>query len=199
MKVTHTKLKEVYIIEPDVFQDDRGFFMESYHALKLEPYGIIHSFVQDNHSLSVQTGTLRGLHYQLAPQTQAKLVRVVAGAIYDVAVDIRPGSATFGQWIGVELSASNKRQLLIPHGFAHGFCTLAPDTEVLYKVDAYYAPDLDRGIIWNDPVINIAWPVQNPMMSEKDQKHPLLCAAELPNVNGVFHAPTDAGSEGERL
>ncbi|MBN3523440.1 dTDP-4-dehydrorhamnose 3,5-epimerase [Paenibacillus apiarius] len=198
MKVTRTKLKEVLIIEPDVFQDDRGFFMESYHALKLEPFGIAHSFVQDNHSLSVQTGTLRGLHYQLPPQAQAKLIRVAAGAIYDVAVDIRPGSATFRQWVGVELSASNKRQLLIPHGFAHGFCTLAPDTEVLYKVDAYYAPELDRGIIWNDPAIGIAWPVRNPMMSEKDRKHPLLCDAELPNVLSASHASTEAGTEGDR-
>ncbi|MGG1514075.1 dTDP-4-dehydrorhamnose 3,5-epimerase [Paenibacillus oryzisoli] len=179
MKVTTTKLEGVLILEPDVFGDHRGYFMESYHQAKWAENGVGMTFVQDNHSLSEEVGVLRGLHYQLPPYAQTKLVRVVTGAIYDVAVDIRPGSPTFGQWVGVELSEANKRQLLVPQGFAHGFCTLAPHTQVLYKVDAYYSKEHDRGIMWNDPEIGITWPTASPILSEKDGKHPSLRDAEV--------------------
>lgn len=196
MKVSQTALSEVLLVEPNVFEDERGFFMESYHADKWRQLGIDYPFVQDNHSLSIRAGTLRGLHYQLAPYAQTKLVRVAVGAIYDVAVDIRQGSPTFGQWVGVILSASNHRQLLIPQGFAHGFCTLVPHTEVLYKVDAPYHAASDRGVAWNDPAINIAWPVNKPILSEKDAKHPLLNDAELPSWACALHA-CDEGGAGE--
>jgi dTDP-4-dehydrorhamnose 3,5-epimerase len=179
MRVIPTKLSEVRIVEPDVFGDRRGFFMESYHDVKWSDLGVGYAFVQDNHSLSVEAGVLRGLHYQLAPKAQTKLVRVVAGAVYDVAVDIRPGSPTFGQWVGVILSAWNKRQLLVPKGFAHGFCTLVPNTEVLYKVDEYYSPEHDRGILWSDPALGIDWPVTDPILSDKDRGLPRLQDAEL--------------------
>jgi dTDP-4-dehydrorhamnose 3,5-epimerase len=174
-----TKLHGLLIIEPDVHEDHRGFFMESYSNQKFAELGIDFPFVQDNHSLSVETGVLRGLHYQLNPKAQTKLVRVVSGAIYDVAVDIRKESPTFGQWVGVILSAANKHQLLVPQGFAHGFCTLAPNTQVLYKVDEYYSPVHDRGILWNDPDLGIDWPTSKPILSNKDQKHPLLEEAEI--------------------
>ncbi|MDR6552215.1 dTDP-4-dehydrorhamnose 3,5-epimerase [Paenibacillus qinlingensis] len=178
MKITSTTLAGLVIVEPEVHSDHRGFFMESYHARKLAEQGISIDFVQDNHSLSEEIGVLRGLHYQLNPHAQTKLVRVISGSIYDVAVDIRPSSPTFGQWVGVTLSASNKRQLLVPQGFAHGFCTLEPKTQVLYKVDAYYSPQHDRGILWSDPAIGIEWPTSEPILSAKDEKHPLLKDAE---------------------
>lgn len=179
MKVIETKLAGAVIIEPVIHGDNRGFFMESYNSNKLSEQGMHHTFVQDNHSLSVETGVIRGLHYQLNPKAQTKLVRVVAGAIYDVVVDVRRDSPTFGQWVGVHLSAENKRQLLVPQGFAHGFCTTAPNTEVLYKVDEFYSPEHDRGILWNDPALGIDWPTDNPILSDKDQKHPLLKDAEI--------------------
>lgn len=179
MQITKTKFDGVYIIEPDIFGDHRGFFMESYNQKKWRELGIRYEFVQDNHSLSAQVGTIRGLHYQLNPKAQSKLVRVVAGAIYDVVVDIRKNSSTFGEWIGVTLSAENKHQLLVPKGFAHGFCTIEPHTEVLYKVDEYYSPEHDRGILWNDPAIGIEWPTQIPILSEKDQNHPVLAKAAI--------------------
>ncbi|NQX66714.1 dTDP-4-dehydrorhamnose 3,5-epimerase [Paenibacillus alba] len=179
MKVMSTKLEGLLIIEPDVHGDHRGFFMESYHRAKMAEQGIDIVFVQDNHSLSKEAGVLRGLHYQLNPKAQTKLIRVVSGAIYDVAVDIRSSSPTFGQWVGVELSESNKRQLLVPQGFAHGFCTIVPHTQVLYKVDEYYSPENDRGVLWNDSAIGIDWPAANPILSEKDGKHPLLKDAEI--------------------
>lgn len=179
MDVKETKLIGVYLIEPAVFGDNRGFFMESYNAEKFNSAGLNFNFVQDNHSLSVETGVIRGLHYQLNPKAQTKLVRVVAGAIYDVVVDIRKSSPTFGQWQGVILSAENKRQLLVPKGFAHGFCTLVPNTEVLYKVDEFYSPEHDRGILWNDPALAIDWPTSKPILSDKDRKHPLLKDAEI--------------------
>lgn len=194
MKVSQTALSEVLLIEPNVFEDERGFFLESYHADKWKQLGVDYPFVQDNHSLSVRAGTIRGLHYQLEPYAQTKLVRVVVGAIYDVAVDIRHSSPTFGQWIGVILSASNHRQLLIPQGFAHGFCTLVSNTEVLYKVDAPYHAASDRGIAWDDPAINIAWPVNNPILSEKDGKHPLLNDAELSSGLSALHARDKGGA-----
>lgn len=179
MEIQQTRLSGVSILEPKVFLDPRGFFMESYNQAKLSELGLSYNFIQDNHSLSVEAGVLRGLHYQLNPKAQTKLVRVLRGAIYDVVVDIRKDSSTFGQWIGVILSESNKRQLLVPKGFAHGFCTLVPNTEVLYKVDEYYSPENDRGILWNDPALGIDWPVSNPILSEKDQKHPLLKDADI--------------------
>lgn len=179
MNVIESKLSGVKLIEPAVFGDYRGFFIESYNACVFEANGINHTFVQDNHSLSVETGVLRGLHYQLNPKAQTKLVRATAGAIYDVVVDMREGSPTFGQWQGFILSAANKRQLLVPQGFAHGFCTLVPNCEVQYKVDALYSPEHDRGIAWNDPALSIDWPTTNPILSEKDTKHPLLADAEM--------------------
>ncbi|ANE47056.1 dTDP-4-dehydrorhamnose 3,5-epimerase [Paenibacillus swuensis] len=178
MNVIQTKLAGVLIIEPAVFEDHRGFFLESYTSHKFADVGINMTFIQDNHSLSVEPGVLRGLHYQLAPKAQTKLVRVAKGAIYDVAVDIRKESSTYGQWVGVILSEANKRQLLVPRGFAHGFCTIVPNTEVLYKVDEVYSPEHDRGIAWNDPSLNIDWPTLNPILSDKDQKHPLMKDAE---------------------
>ncbi|MBU3536790.1 dTDP-4-dehydrorhamnose 3,5-epimerase, partial [Alkalihalobacillus clausii] len=140
--------------------------------------GIEIDFIQDNHSLSQTPGTLRGLHYQLAPKAQTKLIRATKGAIYDVIVDIRKESSTYGQWQGFILTAENKRQLLVPKGFAHGFCTLVENTEVQYKVDELYSPEHDRGIAWDDSVLSIDWPVSNPILSDKDVKHPNLEQAE---------------------
>jgi len=178
MKVFETKLPGAKLIEPAVFGDHRGFFMESYNEEVFRRHGITHKFVQDNHSLSVEAGVLRGLHYQLNPKAQTKLIRVTAGAIYDVIVDIRQGSPTYGKWQGFILSSANKRQLLVPKGFAHGFCTLVPNTEVQYKVDEFYSPEHDRGIAWNDPSLGIDWPTSAPILSEKDGKHPQLAEAE---------------------
>ncbi|MCE7792763.1 dTDP-4-dehydrorhamnose 3,5-epimerase [Salipaludibacillus sp. CUR1] len=179
MKIETTFFKEVKVITPKVFTDHRGFFMESYNAERFKEAGIAFNFIQDNHSLSVNKGTIRGLHFQLPPKSQAKLVRVVKGAIYDVAVDIRKSSPHFGKWVGVELSAENKKQLIIPRGFAHGFCTLEENTEVIYKVDEYYAPEYDRGIRWDDPALNINWPANEPVLSEKDLDHPNLEHADV--------------------
>lgn len=184
MKVTEARLPGVKVIDPAVFGDNRGFFMESYNAQTFAQNGIGHVFVQDNHSLSAEAGVLRGLHYQLNPKAQTKLVRVAAGAIYDVVVDIRKGSPTFGQWQGFILSAANKRQLLVPQGFAHGFCTLVPNSEVLYKVDELYSPEHDRGIAWNDPALSIDWPTDKPILSDKDGRHPALAEAEMNFVFG---------------
>jgi len=178
MNIITTKLEGVVVLEPKVFGDHRGFFMESYNERQLAELGFTYDFVQDNHSLSVEAGTLRGLHYQLHPMAQTKLVRVLAGAIYDVVLDLRKDSPTFGKWQGFILSAHNKRQLLVPKGFAHGFCTLVPNTEVMYKVDQYYSPEHDRGILWNDPELGIDWPCSDPILSEKDRKHPLFKDAE---------------------
>ncbi|RAV13781.1 dTDP-4-dehydrorhamnose 3,5-epimerase [Paenibacillus contaminans] len=178
MNKKETKLSGVYILEPKVFGDHRGFFMESYNRQTFANLGLDYSFIQDNHSLSKEIGVLRGLHYQLEPKAQTKLIRVIRGAIYDVVVDIRRNSSTFGRWVGVELSAENKRQLLVPKGFAHGFCTIEPNTEVVYKVDEVYSPAHDRGILWNDPALAISWPVSKPILSEKDEKHPCLQDAE---------------------
>lgn len=183
MKAIETKLQGVMILEPQAFEDERGFFMESYRYDRYASIGIPHIFVQDNHSMSVQAGTLRGLHYQLPPKAQTKLVRVVSGAIYDVAVDIRRDSPTFGQWVSVILSDDNRRQLLVPHGFAHGFCTLAPNTQVIYKVDEYYDAAADRGIRWNDAELGIPWPATKPILSAKDGLHPLLREAALAGLS----------------
>lgn len=167
--VTPTSLPDVLILEPQVFYDKRGFFMELFHACKYKQLGIDVDFVQDNYSHS-QKNILRGLHYQLE-HAQDKLIGVLNGAIYDVAVDIRRGSPTFGQWAGLELSSDNKRQLYIPKGFAHGFCVLSDTVDVLYKCSDYYAPDDEGGILWNDPDIGIDWPVGTPLTSAKDSAY----------------------------
>ncbi|EHB54613.1 dTDP-4-dehydrorhamnose 3,5-epimerase [Paenibacillus lactis] len=179
MRVTPLKLNGVIVLEPKSFGDHRGFFMESFNERLFKEHGIHFNFIQDNQSLSSEPGVLRGLHYQLNPKAQTKLIRVLTGAIYDVVVDIRRSSPTFGQWVGVILSEYNKRQLLVPKGFAHGFCTLVPNTQVLYKVDEYYSPEHDRGILWNDPALGIDWPTSNPILSDKDQYHPVLKDAEM--------------------
>ena len=174
MKITKTKLDGVVIIEPEVFGDNRGFFMESWNKKKMAEAGLDYDFVQDNHSKSTVKGTLRGIHFQKGDKAQAKLVRCVKGAVFDVAVDLRRNSPTFKQWVGVELSEENKRQLLIPRGFGHGFVTLTDDVEFLYKADNYYAPEADAGIRWNDPEIDVEWGVEEPILSEKDKKNPFL-------------------------
>jgi len=181
----NTNLPGVKIVEATVFGDYRGWFMESYSYDKFNEAGINLNFVQDNQSYSAVKGTLRGLHYQLNPKSQTKLVRCTRGAIFDVAVDIRRGSATFGKWFGIELNEENKKQLLIPKGFAHGFMTLTNDVEVQYKVDEFYSPEHERGIIWNDPEININWPIDiKPVLSAKDEKAPLLKDAENNFLSG---------------
>ncbi|MGN5002994.1 dTDP-4-dehydrorhamnose 3,5-epimerase [Aeromonas sp. 82P] len=169
MNVIKTAIPDVLVFEPKVFGDERGFFFESFnHKLFEEAVGYPVNFVQDNHSKSSK-GVLRGLHYQLPPHAQGKLVRCVAGEVFDVAVDIRKSSPTFGQWVGVHLSGENKRQLWIPEGFAHGFLTLSTNTEVLYKTTDYYNPSCERGFRWNDPYLNIKWgDEQKPILSEKD-------------------------------
>lgn len=179
MKVRSGKMQGVLLIEPDFHEDSRGFFMESYNYEEFSQKGANYTFIQDNHSLSTQAGVLRGLHYQLEPMSQTKLVRVCTGAIYDVIVDLRKGSLTYGQWESFILSEENKRQLLVPKGFAHGFCTIVSNTQVLYKVDQYYSREHDRGILWNDPELSIDWPMSSPTMSDKDKQHPLLKNAEL--------------------
>jgi dTDP-4-dehydrorhamnose 3,5-epimerase len=177
MRFTETDLPGVIVVDPTVFGDDRGFFMETYHEAKFRDGGIPESFVQDNHSRSVK-GVLRGLHYQL-PKPQGKLVRVVSGTVFDVAVDIRRGSPCFGKWVGVELSAENKRQLWVPPGFAHGFCVTSEVAEVVYKCTTVYDGPNDRGIRWNDPEIGIAWPVTEPILSAKDEAAPSLRDAPI--------------------
>src|SRR2546423_10465439 len=168
MNVLATELTGVVLIEPRVFVDARGFFFESYSAERYAQAGLPASFVQDNHSFSVR-GTIRGLHYQLR-HPQGKLFRVLRGTVFDVAVDIRRGSPSFGRWTGVELSADNKRQLFIPAGFAHGFCVTSDGAEVEYKCTDAYVPDDQRGVLWNDPVIGIRWPVQEPVLSDQDRR-----------------------------
>lgn len=176
MNVVALDIPDVKLITPRRFGDHRGFFSEVYNARTFANAGIDIEFVQDNHAFSREAGTLRGLHFQKPPHAQAKLVRVTRGRIYDVAVDIRRGSPTCGRHVGVELSAANWSQLLVPAGFAHGYCTLEPDTEVLYKVDAYYAPEHDAGILWSDPALAISWPVaaDKAQLSDKDLRLPLF-------------------------
>lgn len=172
VEVQTTSLDGVVVLKPRVHQDERGFFLESYSARVLREHGITTEFVQDNHSRSVQ-GTLRGLHYQIG-QGQVKLVRVLSGSIFDVAVDIRWGSPTFGQWFGQVLSAENFLQMYIPVGFAHGFCVISETADVAYKCSSYYAPADERGLAWNDPALAIDWPVRDPILSARDQQHPVL-------------------------
>jgi dTDP-4-dehydrorhamnose 3,5-epimerase len=178
MRVTPTDLPDVLVLEPAVFGDDRGFFLESYNQRRFEEaVGRNLSFVQDNHSRSSK-GVLRGLHFQLPPSAQGKLIRVVAGAIFDVAVDVRRSSPTFGRWVGAELSAENRRQLWIPEGFAHGFLTLTDTADVLYKASNFYSPADEGSVIWNDPAIGIEWPLEgDPLLSGKDAAAPLLADA----------------------
>jgi len=179
LKFIPTPLPDVLLLEPKIFQDERGFFLESYQKKNFSEAGIPFDFVQDNHSKSCQ-GVLRGLHYQIK-QPQGKLVRVVAGEIFDVAVDIRRHSPTFGKWFGTYLSEKNKKMLWVPVGFAHGLYVTSPQAEVLYKSTDYYAPEWERTIAWNDPAINISWPTQgdSPLLSPKDEEGKLLSEAEL--------------------
>jgi dTDP-4-dehydrorhamnose 3,5-epimerase len=170
-----TKLDGVLLYTPRRFGDHRGFFAETYSRRAFAAQGIDTVFVQDNHSLSAETGTVRGLHFQAPPAAQSKLVRCGRGAIFDVAVDIRNGSPTYGHWVGYELSAQNARQLLVPAGFAHGFVTLMPDSEIVYKCSDHYAPQTERALRWNDPEIAIAWPISTQAtLSEKDAAAPLM-------------------------
>jgi dTDP-4-dehydrorhamnose 3,5-epimerase len=162
----------VLVIEPDVYRDARGFFLETYNAERYRAHGIEGPFVQDNHSRSV-AGTLRGLHLQVG-RPQGKLIRVISGAVCDVGVDVRRGSPTFGRWVAVTLSAENFRQCYIPPGFAHGFCVLSPVAEVEYKCTDLYDPALEVGIAWNDPALAIRWPVEDPLLSDRDRRHPPL-------------------------
>ncbi|SOY49103.1 dTDP-4-deoxyrhamnose-3,5-epimerase [Cupriavidus taiwanensis] len=179
MNIVKTALPEVLIFEPKVFGDDRGFFFESFNARQFEDAtGLKRDFVQDNHSRSAKN-VLRGLHYQIQ-QSQGKLVRVVAGTVFDVAVDIRRSSPNFGKWVGVELSAENKRQLWVPEGFAHGFVVLSESAEFLYKTTDYYAPQFERSLRWDDPALGIQWPIDGaPVLSKKDEDAPAFAVAEL--------------------
>ena len=179
MKVIETEIKDLYMIEPQVFGDSRGWFMESWSQKKMEEAGLFYNFVQDNHSFSAIKGTLRGLHFQKGSSSQAKLVRCVRGAVLDVAVDLRKNSKTYKKWVGCVLSEENKKQFLIPRGFAHGFLTLTDNVEFVYKADNYYDPQADRNIIWNDEEINVDWGIENPILSEKDKKAPKLSESDV--------------------
>jgi dTDP-4-dehydrorhamnose 3,5-epimerase len=179
MQFIPTIIPEVIVIEPRVFADERGFFLESYQKQRFSEYGIDAEFVQDNHSKSAQ-GVLRGLHYQIQ-QPQGKLMRVIAGEIFDVAVDIRKNSPTFGNWVGDYLSAENRKMLWVPPGFAHGFYVTSASAEVIYKATDYYAPQWERSILWNDPALNIDWPIhgEGPTLSSKDVVGELFSVAEI--------------------
>jgi dTDP-4-dehydrorhamnose 3,5-epimerase len=166
-------IPEVVLIVPRVFEDERGFFMESYKCSAFEAFGVVDPFVQDNHSRS-RRGVLRGLHFQRQPKAQGKLVRAVVGEIFDVAVDIRVGSASYGEWVSALLSAENQQMLYVPAGFAHGFCVLSEVAEVSYKATEEYSPEHDAGIRWDDPEIGIEWPIDHPVVSAKDAGLPLL-------------------------
>lgn len=179
MKLIDTGIEDLFIIEPQVFGDNRGWFMESWSQKKMEDLGLFYNFVQDNHSFSAIKGTLRGLHFQKGESAQAKLVRCVKGAVLDVAVDLRKNSKTYRKWVSCVLSAENKKQFLIPRGFAHGFLTLTDDVEFVYKADNYYDPKSDRNIIWNDPEINVEWGIENPILSEKDKNAPTLSESDV--------------------
>ncbi len=174
MRVVEAPLPGILLIEPRVHRDERGFFVETYHAGRYREAGLPAEFVQDNQSRSVQ-GTVRGLHWQWR-RPQGKLVRAIEGAIFDVAVDIRPESTSFGHWFGTELTADNFRQMFIPAGFAHGFCVLSPFAQIEYKCTDYYDADGEGGLAWNDPDVGIAWPVQGPILSGRDQQHPRFAA-----------------------
>ena len=176
MQVIDTEIPDVKILIPKRFGDSRGVFSETYNQRVFASLGLDIPFVQDNHSISTEIGTVRGLHFQLPPFAQTKLVRCIRGSVLDVVVDIRKSSHTFGKHVAAMLSAENWKQILVPRGFAHGFCTLEPNCEVVYKVDNFYSPQHDRGVAWNDPTLGIAWPVSayDAKLSDKDQKHPML-------------------------
>ena len=176
MHCAPTPLEGVLVLSPKKFTDPRGFFSETYSQRELARAGVLGGFVQDNHSKSVEKGVVRGLHFQLPPMAQNKLMRVVSGAILDVVVDIRRGSATFGKHVLTELSVENWHQIYVPAGFAHGFVTLAPNTEVIYKVSNYYSPEHERGLLWNDPALGIDWGIDPSAatLSERDRLHPAL-------------------------
>ena len=176
MKILPSSLPEIFIIEPAVFQDERGFFMETYQQKRYTEAGIEAIFVQDNLVRSVG-GTLRGLHYQVK-HAQAKLIQVIEGTIFDVALDVRRGSPYFGQWTSVHLSDENKRQLFLPEGFAHGFCVLSESAQVVYKCTDFYVAEDEGGVLWSDPTLAIAWPLSEPLLSEKDRQ--LACLADIP-------------------
>lgn len=179
MKITELELSGVKLLEPKYFEDYRGYYCETYSARTLAGHGIDTVFVQDNHSYSERKGTLRGIHFQNNPKPQIKLVRCTRGAVKDVVVDLRRDSPTFCDWLAVELSAENRRQLWIPSGFGHAFLTLTDHCEVFYKVDEFYAPTLDRAIKWNDNEIAVDWGVENPIISEKDINAPSLCESDI--------------------
>ena len=172
MDIKTTKVPGVLVLKPRRFADVRGYFVETYNAQLFRQSGIRVHFVQDNQSFSLRKGTIRGLHFQLPPAVQVKLVRVLRGSIFDVAVDLRLESPTYGQWVTLQISAESGEQIFVPRGFGHGFCTLEPNTEVAYKVDSYYAPELESGVVWNDSALNIPWPVgmNEAILSEKDRK-----------------------------
>lgn len=176
MNVIATDIDGVLIIEPQVFQDRRGYFLETYHDNRFKAAGLSFAFVQDNLSFSVK-GTLRGMHFQVS-HPQAKLVQAITGEIFDVAVDIRPESSTFGRWVGVHLSEHNKRQVLLSPGFAHGFCVLSESAYIAYKCSEHYIPDDENGVLWSDPTMGINWPVKDPIISNKDSQLP--CLSEIP-------------------
>lgn len=174
MQILERKLSGVFEIGLRPIGDDRGFFVRTYDASMFENSGVDRTWLQENHSLSRKSGVVRGLHFQFPPHTETKLIRCIRGAIFDVFVDLRAGSPTFGQWDALELSEDNKTMVLIPKGLAHGFCTLTENCEVLYKVDNYYAPDAEGGLLWSDPELAIPWPVRKPQLSEKDAKQMTL-------------------------
>lgn len=178
MNIIETKFKGVFLLEPKVHGDHRGFFVETFNLNTYNKLGLKFDFVQDNHSLSADPGTLRGLHFQKDPKAQTKVVRCSRGALLDVFVDLRKGSPTYKQWGSEILTADNHRQIVVPKGFAHGFITLMPNTEAQYKVDDFYSPENDRGIRWNDPEIGIRWPFANPILSEKDKNAPLFADSD---------------------
>lgn len=182
MKIEQTRLSGVIVLTPRRFGDHRGFFSESWNRARLTEAGIDVDFVQDNHSFSREPGTVRGLHFQAPPHAQVKLVRCGRGALFDVVVDIRRGSSTYGEWVGVELSFENGRQILVPEGFAHGFATRAPETEIIYKCSDYYAPETEGALLWNDPDIGIDWQLGalDPVLSEKDAAAGKLAQFESP-------------------
>jgi dTDP-4-dehydrorhamnose 3,5-epimerase len=184
VQIIRTEIEGVLVLEPPRHRDARGFFSEVFREDALRALGIEAHFVQDNHSFSAESGTVRGLHFQIPPASQAKLVRVTAGAIFDVAVDLRPQSPSFGRHVAIRLSAEEWNQIFLPEGFAHGFCTLEPNSHVLYKVTRYYSREHERGLLWNDPALAIAWPVgaDRALLSEKDRKNPPF--AELPHHFG---------------
>ena len=194
MQIEETGLPGLKVLTPARFGDSRGFFSESWNRRRMAEQGLDLDFVQDNHSLSAKAGTLRGLHYQSPPNPQAKLVRCGRGALYDVAVDFRQGSETFGRWVGVELTATNARQLYIPAGFLHGFVTREDDTEVVYKCSGYYAPESDGAVAWDDRQIGVDWGVTDPILSEKDAAAPPLARAPRPFDVAEFPDPRPAAA-----